>query len=117
MLAAPFLRYLHSNSVPCFLCFFILGILAEQGLAQTSILPGEISATAASEVQGILPLLPGVSSSIKKVFVVGHEHMDIGFDAPPETMKGWCKAHIDTQIAYARTRPDFKWNIEDTWDF
>jgi len=61
------------------------------------------------------PRLPGIPSTIKKIFVVGHEHLDIGFDAPPETMRNWCKTHIDTQIDYARFRPDFKWNIEDTW--
>lgn len=61
------------------------------------------------------PLDAGVPSSIKKVFVIGHAHLDIGFTKPPEVVADNYKTIIDDQIAFARTRPDYKWNIEETW--
>lgn len=58
---------------------------------------------------------PGVPSTIKWVYVLGHTHLDIGFTEPPETVAAKQKTMIDGQIAYAQTRPTYKWNIEATW--
>jgi alpha-mannosidase len=57
----------------------------------------------------------GVPSSIKKIFVVGHAHLDIGFTKPPAVVAEKYKTMIDNQISFARTRQDYKWNIEETW--
>lgn len=57
----------------------------------------------------------GVPSSIKNIFVVGHAHLDIGFTKPPAVVAENYKTMIDNQIAFARTRQDYKWNIEETW--
>jgi predicted outer membrane repeat protein len=57
----------------------------------------------------------GILSSIKKVFVIGHAHLDIGFTKPPAVVAENYKTMIDNQIAFARTRQDYKWNIEETW--
>jgi len=61
------------------------------------------------------PSVTGVPSSIKKIFVVSHAHLDIGFTKPPAVVADKYKNMIDNQIAFARTRQDYKWNIEETW--
>jgi len=58
---------------------------------------------------------PGIPSSIKKVFVITQAHLDIGFTKPPDVVAENYKTMIDSHIAFARTRPDYKWNIEETW--
>ncbi|HNT35974.1 MAG TPA: hypothetical protein PKH07_13375, partial [bacterium] len=58
---------------------------------------------------------PGVPSTIKWVYVLGHTHLDIGFTEPPETVAEKQKTMTDGQISYAQSRPTYKWNIETTW--
>lgn len=63
------------------------------------------------------PTDPGINSSIKKVYVISQTHVDIGFDYPPEEMRLRNAQWIDAQIAYARSRPTFRYTIEHTWMF
>jgi len=61
------------------------------------------------------PLGVGVPSSIKKVFIISHPHLDIGFTEPPNDVADGYKTIIDGQIAFVQSNADYKWNIEETW--
>jgi hypothetical protein len=61
------------------------------------------------------PSLPGIVSSIKRVYMVTHAHLDIGFTKPPEVVAGQYKTIIDAQVNFAKTRPDYRWTVEETW--
>ncbi len=54
-------------------------------------------------------------ATISKVFVLGHTHVDIGFDFTPDETREWSKTVIDSQLAYSLANDDFVWNIEGTW--
>jgi alpha-mannosidase len=71
---------------------------------------GIISPVFAEEVSGV-----GVPSSIKKIYIVSHSHLDIGFTQPPNDLSVKYKTMIDSHIAFAKSHADYKWNIEETW--
>lgn len=76
----------------------------------------EQAARLAQFAGGPIPsLLPGIDSSIKRVYMVSHAHLDIGFTKPPEVVAEQYKTMIDAQIQFAAPRPDYKWTIEETW--
>jgi hypothetical protein len=57
------------------------------------------------------------TSPIKTIYIVAHPHLDIGYTNPPQVVEEEYKARIDEEIAFAREHPDYKWNIEETWQF
>ena len=70
----------------------------------------------ASEPDAVPKLnLPGITSSIKTVYVIPHAHLDIGFVDVPSAVAANYKTMIDNQINYAQSRADYKFNIEESW--
>lgn len=57
----------------------------------------------------------GIDSPIKTIYLVAHAHLDIGYTNPPRVVEEEYKTRIDQEIAFAKAHPDFKWNIEETW--
>ena len=55
------------------------------------------------------------TGTIRKVFVVCSNHLDIGFTKPPDQVARDYKTQIDTAIRLARENPDFRWTIESSW--
>lgn len=55
------------------------------------------------------------TGSIRRIFVVSHSHLDIGFTRPPDEVARDYKDSIDTAIRLAREHPDFRWTIESAW--
>lgn len=52
---------------------------------------------------------------IRKLFVVSHTHLDIGFTRPPDQVARDAKPNIDHAIRLAAANPDFRWSIESAW--
>lgn len=65
--------------------------------------------------EGFLASLPAVDSTIKRVYMVVHAHLDIGFTKPVDVVAEQYKTLIDTQVNYAKTHPGYKWTVEETW--
>jgi hypothetical protein len=57
------------------------------------------------------------SNSIKRVYMVAHAHLDIGFNWPPEETAAQYKTMINRQVTYANNanRRDYRWTVEETW--
>ncbi len=55
------------------------------------------------------------TGSIKRVFVLCHSHLDIGFTRPPDEVARDYKDNLDAAIRLTREHPDFRWNIESAW--
>ena len=53
--------------------------------------------------------------SIKRIFVLPHAHLDIGFTLPPDQVARDYKDSIDAAIRLVRENADFRWTIESTW--
>ncbi len=52
---------------------------------------------------------------IRRIFVLCHSHLDIGFTRPPDEVARNYKDNIDSAIRIARQNPDFRWTIESAW--
>jgi hypothetical protein len=55
------------------------------------------------------------TGTIKRVLVLSHSHLDIGFTLPPDQVARDYKDNIDTAIRLARDNDDFRWTIESAW--
>lgn len=55
------------------------------------------------------------TGAIKRIWVVCHSHLDIGFTRPPDEVARDYKDNIDTAIRLARENSDFRWTIESAW--
>jgi hypothetical protein len=55
------------------------------------------------------------TGSIKRILVMPHAHLDIGFTLPPDQVARDYKDSIDTAIRLVRENQDFRWTIESTW--
>jgi hypothetical protein len=55
------------------------------------------------------------TGTIRKLFVVSHSHLDIGFTRSPDQVAREYKDNIDKAIRLAASNEDFRWNIESTW--
>ncbi|HEY6400440.1 MAG TPA: hypothetical protein VI479_03460, partial [Blastocatellia bacterium] len=55
------------------------------------------------------------TGSIRRIFVLPHTHLDIGFTLPPDQVARDYKDSIDIAIRLARENTDFRWTIESAW--
>jgi hypothetical protein len=55
------------------------------------------------------------TGSIKRILVLPHSHLDIGFTLPPDQVARDYKDNIDAAIRLARENADFRWTIESSW--
>jgi len=55
------------------------------------------------------------TGSIKRILVLPHAHLDIGFTLPPDQVARDYKDSIDEAIRLLRENADFRWTIESTW--
>lgn len=55
------------------------------------------------------------TGTIRRIFVLCHSHLDIGFTRPPDEVARDYKDNIDEAIRLTRGSPDFKWTIESAW--
>ena len=55
------------------------------------------------------------TGSIRRILVLCHSHLDIGFTRPPDEVARDYKDNIDSAIRLTRENPDFRWTIESTW--
>jgi hypothetical protein len=55
------------------------------------------------------------TGSIRKIFVLHHSHLDIGFTLPADQVARDYKDSIDTAVRLVRENPDFRWTIESAW--
>lgn len=55
------------------------------------------------------------TGSIKRILVLPHSHLDIGFTLPPDQVARDYKDNIDAAMRLARENPDFRWTIESSW--
>jgi hypothetical protein len=55
------------------------------------------------------------TGGIKRIFVLCHSHLDIGFTRPPDEVARDYKDNIDAAIRLTRDHPDFRWTIESAW--
>ena len=55
------------------------------------------------------------TGGIKRIFVLCHSHLDIGFTRPPDEVARDYKDNIDAAIRLTRDNPDFRWTIESAW--
>ncbi len=55
------------------------------------------------------------TGTIKRISVLCHSHLDIGFTRPPDEVARGYKDNIDAAIRLTRENPDFRWTIESTW--
>ena len=55
------------------------------------------------------------TGTIRRILVLCHSHLDIGFTRPPDEVARDYKDNIDTAIRLTRENPDFTWTIESTW--
>ena len=55
------------------------------------------------------------TGSIRRIFVLCHSHLDIGFTRPPDEVARDYKDSIDEAIRLTRAHSDFKWTIESAW--
>src|SRR5262245_17122265 len=55
------------------------------------------------------------TGSIRRIFVLPHSHLDIGFTLPPDQVARDYKDSIDAAIRLARENSDFRWTVESAW--
>lgn len=55
------------------------------------------------------------TGSIKRIMVLPHAHLDIGFTLPPDQVARDYKDSIDAALRLVRENTDFRWTIESTW--
>src|SRR5215217_1880424 len=55
------------------------------------------------------------TATIRRIFVLCHSHLDIGFTRPPDEVARDYKDNIDEAIRLTRANADFKWTIESAW--
>jgi Glycosyl hydrolases family 38 N-terminal domain len=55
------------------------------------------------------------TGSIRRIFVLPHTHLDIGFTLPPDQVARDYKDSIDIAIKLVRENSDFRWTIESAW--
>ncbi len=55
------------------------------------------------------------TGSIRRIFILPHSHLDIGFTLPPDQVARDYKDSIDLAIRLAKEHDDFRWTIESTW--
>lgn len=55
------------------------------------------------------------TGAIKRIMVLCHSHLDIGFTRPPDEVARNYKRNIDQAIELTRQNRDFKWTIEEAW--
>lgn len=55
------------------------------------------------------------TGTIRRIFVLCHSHLDIGFTRPPDEVARDYKENIDEAIRLTRANPDFRWTIESAW--
>ena len=55
------------------------------------------------------------TGSIKRILVLPHSHLDIGFTLPPDQVARDYKDNIDAAIRLAGENADFRWTIESSW--
>ncbi len=55
------------------------------------------------------------TGAIRRILVLCHSHLDIGFTKPPDEVARDYKDNIDTAIRLTRENSDFVWTIESTW--
>src|SRR5688500_12107360 len=55
------------------------------------------------------------TGTIRRILVVSHSHLDIGFTKPPDQVARDYKENIDAAIRLAREHADFRWTIESAW--
>jgi hypothetical protein len=55
------------------------------------------------------------TGGIKRIYVVCHSHLDIGFTRPPDEVARDYKDNIDAAIRLTRENKDFRWTIESAW--
>jgi hypothetical protein len=55
------------------------------------------------------------TGSIRRLFVLPHSHLDIGFTLPPDQVARDYKDSIDIAIRLVRENSDFRWTIESSW--
>ncbi len=55
------------------------------------------------------------TGSIKRILVLTHSHLDIGFTRPPDEVARDYKENIDEAIRLTRENPEFRWTIEEAW--
>ncbi|MDI7274745.1 MAG: hypothetical protein QME94_02085, partial [Anaerolineae bacterium] len=63
------------------------------------------------------PVLPGVESSIRYVYVVPMSHLDIGFTATPDAVAEAYKPNVDLALRYLELYPGLSWTFEGVWQF
>ncbi len=55
------------------------------------------------------------TGSIRRILVLPHSHLDIGFTLPPDQVARDYKDSIDAAIRLVEENPDFRWTIESAW--
>lgn len=55
------------------------------------------------------------TGSIRRIMVLPHSHLDIGFTLPPDQVARDYRDNIDTAIRLVRENADFRWTIESAW--
>jgi len=55
------------------------------------------------------------TGSIRRIFVLPHSHLDIGFTLPPDQVARDYKDSIDIAIRLVRENRDFRWTMESAW--
>ncbi|MEO8128309.1 MAG: hypothetical protein ABI822_14510, partial [Bryobacteraceae bacterium] len=55
------------------------------------------------------------TGTIKRIYVLCHSHLDIGFTRPPDEVARDYKDNIDAAIRLTRENKDFRWTIESAW--
>ena len=55
------------------------------------------------------------TGSIRRISVLCHSHLDIGFTRPPDEVARDYKENIDEAIRLTRENADFRWTIESAW--
>ncbi|KAA3604361.1 MAG: hypothetical protein DWQ01_22395 [Planctomycetota bacterium] len=58
---------------------------------------------------------PGISSSIKTLYVVEMSHTDVGFTDPPSEVARLSYEHLVHALDLADSYPEFHWTIETSW--
>ncbi|UCF69038.1 MAG: hypothetical protein JSV80_07080, partial [Acidobacteriota bacterium] len=57
----------------------------------------------------------GVVSTVKKIYIVEHSHVDIGFTEPPDEVEQFAKTHLDQVLNNLEADPAYRWTIENGW--
>jgi hypothetical protein len=89
-------------------------------MRRTAVLPvafwiGASGALAAAENQQYELPADQRTGSIRRILVLPHGHVDIGFTLPPDQVARDYKDNIDTAIRLVGENPDFRWTIESAW--